>query len=403
MAEENVPVPAPTRSDEQILPFTTWLPIGKGNLLLDLQKMQKNLIFRIAVDILQNANFFRAFTTLANVPIIYIQQFWNTLAQDAKSEALKITPVDSAHPFVSPPAGELVMDFMNELGYPEEIHFVSKMHTSRNDKPRHPVLQILWGIVTRTNVDHAELMREEFVQAIQTFFAHQANLNNPTKKTTPHIIPYCRFTKMIVYYLGSRHNIHRRSESPMHVTGDDFPLGNLKFVPKGEKDEVFGMHIPKDFITEAIQQSPYYQENIQAVSIKKTRKGKVIKIRKEKTSFQVIDEEEAKPAPEPHVEDDEYKMQRGVTRSLPVVEGKRKGIATDEQAAHSLLELHKLKKQNAETGAEKERSDNETDTEILDVAEEQGEDVSNTVALEERTVELDEGQAGSDPGKTPES
>ncbi|GJZ98182.1 hypothetical protein Tco_0670635 [Tanacetum coccineum] len=43
------------------------LPIGKGNLLLDLQKLQKNPIFRISVDILQNTNFFRAFTASANL------------------------------------------------------------------------------------------------------------------------------------------------------------------------------------------------------------------------------------------------------------------------------------------------------------------------------------------------
>ncbi|GKG24830.1 hypothetical protein Tco_0395458, partial [Tanacetum coccineum] len=46
-----------------------------------------------------------------------------------------------------------------------------------------------------------------------------------------------------------------RPESPMHVMGDDFPLGNLKFVPKGERDEVFRMPIPKELITEAIQKS----------------------------------------------------------------------------------------------------------------------------------------------------
>nr|GEX56772.1 hypothetical protein [Tanacetum cinerariifolium] len=47
---------------------------------------------------------------------------------------------------------------------------------------------------------------------------------------------------------------------------------------------------------------------------------------------------------------------------------------------------------NAETGAEVEISDSEGDTKILNVGEEKGKDVSNTVALEERTVELDEGQ-----------
>ncbi|GJY58494.1 hypothetical protein Tco_0458386 [Tanacetum coccineum] len=193
---------------------------------------------------------------------------WNTLAQDAKTgeysfywdeqwftlnvdllrKALEITPVDSAHPFMSPPAGEHVIIFVNELGYPEEIHFVFKMHvnnlyqswrailslinlcltskTSSNDKPRHYVLQMLWGIVTRSNVDYAELLWEEFVQAIQTFFSHRANLSIPTKKPTPY------------------------------------------FVPKGEKDEVFGMPIPNELIMEAIQQSPYYQQYLEMVARK---------------------------------------------------------------------------------------------------------------------------------------
>ncbi|GKE83480.1 hypothetical protein Tco_1557222, partial [Tanacetum coccineum] len=87
MANENVPAPPPTRSDDQILPFAAWVPIGKSNFVLDSQKKQKNLIFQIYVDILQNINFFRAFTTSASVPAIYIQQFWNTLTYEAKTEA----------------------------------------------------------------------------------------------------------------------------------------------------------------------------------------------------------------------------------------------------------------------------------------------------------------------------
>ncbi|GKB56670.1 hypothetical protein Tco_0912856 [Tanacetum coccineum] len=367
MAEENVPAPAPTRFDEQILPFNAWLP---------------------------NTNFFRTVTASATVPTIYVQQFWNTLAQDVKTrvynfhldekwftlnvdllrKALEITPIDSAHPFVSPLAGEQVMDFVNELGYPEEIHFVSWMRvnnlyqpwrailslinlcltdkTSGNDKPRHPVLQMLWGIVTRSNVDYAELLWEEFVQAIQTFFSHQANLNIPTKKLTPYVIPYCRFTKLIIYYLGSRHNIHRRPRSPVHVMGDDFLLGNLKFVPKGEKDEVFGKPIPQELITDVIQNSEHYQQYLKMAArkpttkegrkkktaskadkpknptpakqtkhvkekttkpttSKKTSKGKVMKVCKVKRTNHLVDEAHKEPqlASEIPVEDDEYNLQ----------------------------------------------------------------------------------------------
>ncbi|GJZ92787.1 hypothetical protein Tco_0664852 [Tanacetum coccineum] len=194
-----------------------------------------------------------------------------------------------------------------------------------------------------------------------------------------------------------------------------------------------------------------------------------MKVRKEKRSDHLVDEEdkEDQPASEPQVEDDEYNLQSGIQMSLesfqahvsgvairepdlgiiqklPEVEGKGKGIVSDEQAAQSLLDLQKPKKKStmdqyifqrrtpatqdtstgpfvqpqddtsanvvrdtpspadAKTGADTEKSNSEMNTEILYVEEEHGEEVSNMVALEERTVELDEGQAGSDPGKTPE-
>ncbi|GJS79207.1 hypothetical protein Tco_0729088 [Tanacetum coccineum] len=57
-----------------------------------------------------------------------------------------------------------------------------------------------------------------------------------------------------------------------NVTGDDNLLVNLKFVPKGKKDEVFGMPIPKELIREAIQQSPYYQQYQEMVARKPTAK-----------------------------------------------------------------------------------------------------------------------------------
>ncbi|GJZ97591.1 retrovirus-related pol polyprotein from transposon TNT 1-94 [Tanacetum coccineum] len=45
MAEQNVPAQAPTRTDEQIVPRSQWLQIGKSNLIFDAQKIQKNPIF----------------------------------------------------------------------------------------------------------------------------------------------------------------------------------------------------------------------------------------------------------------------------------------------------------------------------------------------------------------------
>nr|GEY79076.1 hypothetical protein [Tanacetum cinerariifolium] len=98
------------------------------------------------------------------------------------------------------------------------------------------------GIITRTNIDYVELMWEEFVQAIQTFLVDKDNLGSPTKKgkkTKPYVIPYSRFTKLIIYYLGRHHTIHQRSGSPLNRAEDDLSLeissGKKKTTPKADK------------------------------------------------------------------------------------------------------------------------------------------------------------------------
>ncbi|GJY64033.1 hypothetical protein Tco_0465493 [Tanacetum coccineum] len=215
--------------------------------------------------------------------------------------------------------------------------------TSGSDKPRHHVLQMLWGIVTRSNVDYAEILWKEFVQGIQTFFFHRASLSIPSKKSTPHVIPYCRFTKLIIYYLGSRHNIHRRPESPVHVTGDDFLLGNLKDEQKKTASEANKPKKPTPVKKPALakQTKLVKEKSTKPTPLKKAGKGKVRKFQKGKSSLQLVDEpdEEPQPAPKTQIEDDEYNLQRGVIQSLSVIEGKGKGIATDEHVAQSLLEL----------------------------------------------------------------
>ncbi|GKE28249.1 hypothetical protein Tco_1443633, partial [Tanacetum coccineum] len=286
MAEENVP--APTRTDEQL---QFWNTLGKDD---------KTGVYSFQLD-----------------------ELWFNLNADLLRKALRITPKDSAHPFVPPHAGK----------------------TSGSDKPRHPALQILWGVVTGTNVDYDELIWEEFMQAIKNFFFEKI----PTKKPKHHVIPYYRFTKLIIYYLGGRHNIHRRPQSPIHIMADDYQLGNPKFVNKGGVDEVFGMPIHKGLITEAIQNLEYYKKYMEMVA------------RKPRQPTTMTDEEGGKKKKAlKAVEDDEYNLQRGIhmslesfqasvgrvairkpdsgiTQKLLVVKGKRKGVVEGKRKALFLM------------------------------------------------------------------
>ncbi|GJS04652.1 hypothetical protein Tco_0321160 [Tanacetum coccineum] len=394
----------------QLDQMSNWSPsrhaylMGKANILLDLQKLQKNQIFCISIDILQNTNFFRAFSASANVSSIYIQQFWNTLTQEAKTseyrfqldkewftlnsdhlrDSLEITPVDPANPFVSPPA--------------------AVESNSVFDQP---------GIVTRTNVNYAELMWEEFVQGIQTFFTHRDSNKIPSKKLTPHVIPYCQFTKLIIYYLGSKYNIRKRPESPRHVTGDDFLLDNLKFVPK-EKEGGKKKTAPK--ADKHVKPAPAKQSE---PATAKQPKPKPVK---EKSTKQ--EEAQHEPEPEPQGEGKEYDVERAIQMSLesfqaqdqahvgsvairepiPVIEeASTRPSAQPEDDISANVVCDTPSPTDSETGTGIDKMNSEGDTEILNIGEEQGEDAADKVNLEDKTAEIDEGQVGSDPGKTPES
>ncbi|GKF95538.1 hypothetical protein Tco_0288273, partial [Tanacetum coccineum] len=119
------------------------------------------------------------------------------------------------------------------------------------------------------------------------------------------------------------------------------------------------------------------------------------------------------------------------TRPLLVVEGKGKAIVTEEQAAQSLLALHTLKKRSTtdqfifqrwtpvtneastgpsaqphddtsanivcdspsladvETSVDTDKTNSGGDTEILQIGDEQGDDVTEEVNLEDKTAEID--------------
>ncbi|GJX42865.1 retrovirus-related pol polyprotein from transposon TNT 1-94 [Tanacetum coccineum] len=128
-AEQSPVVVPPTRTDDQILPSSKWVPIGKSNSVLDVQKSQRNPIFSIVVAILKNTNFFRAFTASSTIPAIYIQQFWDTMCfnsstglyncqldeqwfnlyKDILRDALGITPANDNNPFEAPPSSDTTL------------------------------------------------------------------------------------------------------------------------------------------------------------------------------------------------------------------------------------------------------------------------------------------------------
>ncbi|GJT71600.1 hypothetical protein Tco_1030886 [Tanacetum coccineum] len=270
---EHAPAMAPpVRTDEQILPRIRWVPIGKSNCYLNEEKSQPSPIFKIAVDILKQTNFFRAFTASSTIPAIYIQQFWDTICFDSKAgsykcqldeqwfdltqdtlrDALQITPVDKNRAFSPPPTPDTLIEFVNELGYPREVINLSNVTTNDMFQPWRALTTIINLCLTGKT--------SEFTQSIHNFTEDKRNLAQQAqgkKKATIILIPSIRFTKLIIFHLQRLHNFHPRPESPLHLPTEEPVLGNLKFSAKGTKREVFGMTIPNELINDVIRGAVY--------------------------------------------------------------------------------------------------------------------------------------------------
>ncbi|GJW82101.1 retrovirus-related pol polyprotein from transposon TNT 1-94 [Tanacetum coccineum] len=241
---EHAPAMAPpVRTDEQIVPRNRWVPIGKSNCYLNEEKSQPSPIFKIAVDILKQTNFFRALTAWSYK--FQLDEQWFNLTQDTlKRDALQITPVDKNRAFSSPPTPDTLVEFVNKLGYPKEVIHLSNVTT--ND--------MMWKNLLNPSTPFTEDKRK----------LAQHTLGK--KKATLILIPSIRFTKLIIFHLQRLHHFHPRPESPLHLPTEEPVLGRLKFSAKGSKREVFGMTIPNELINDVIRGADYYDAYLEKVA-----------------------------------------------------------------------------------------------------------------------------------------
>ncbi|GJY95927.1 putative ribonuclease H-like domain-containing protein [Tanacetum coccineum] len=165
-----------------------------------------------------------------NVPVIYHAKFW-------KTNALAITPVKSTHPFE--------LSFRLVTGQFILAQPVRDRKTSASDKPRHPVLQMLWESFNQTNFAHAKLIWEEFYSRDPDLFSSIKQAQMPVLRKA--ILSSSLWTIL---------------------------LCNILLTGKVERERE-RMAIPDPLITESIQQSSYYPKYLKmvAANTKKTPQG----------------------------------------------------------------------------------------------------------------------------------
>ncbi|GKC65552.1 hypothetical protein Tco_1098150 [Tanacetum coccineum] len=195
--------------------------------------------------------FYKAFEVTANVPEIYMQEFWATVSLHHKSlrfkmndkshtvnlenfrDMLQIFPRLPGQKFEDPPFEEEILSFIRDLGHTREIKVltdvnVNHMHqpwrsfaaiinrclsgkTTGLDSLRLSRAQIIWGMYHKKNVDYVYLLWEDLVYQVE---------NKNSKKNNDMCYP--RFTKVIIdYFMSKDQSISRRNKMFWHTARDD--------------------------------------------------------------------------------------------------------------------------------------------------------------------------------------
>nr|GEW17970.1 hypothetical protein [Tanacetum cinerariifolium] len=190
--------------DLELVPKEKRLDIRKCNERLNPGKIQIEPTFQVVLYALALTLCYSAFLITADVPEVYMHQFWNSVYKhetfyrfkidkrkrfklnlEIFKDILKICPIVQGQDFDPLPTDEEIVSFLRDLGHTGEINslndvVVDQMHqpwrtsaslinrslfgkTTSLDKPCLSRAYILWGMYHQKNVDYVELLWEDFI------------------------------------------------------------------------------------------------------------------------------------------------------------------------------------------------------------------------------------------------
>ncbi|GKB78635.1 hypothetical protein Tco_0945530, partial [Tanacetum coccineum] len=211
--------------DDALVAPENRLKIGKSNLRLSSNLKSKEPTLQVALDALKLTPFYNAFEISADVPEIYMQEFWVTITRHHSLLCQQ---------FEEPILEEEILSFIRDLGHTGEIKFLSDVNVNHMHQPwrsfaaiinkylsgkttaleslRLSRAQLLWGMYHNKKVDCVYLLWEDLVFQLE---------NNNSKKNNDMYYP--RFTKVIVkYFMAKDQAIPRRNKMFWHYAMDDF-------------------------------------------------------------------------------------------------------------------------------------------------------------------------------------
>nr|GEZ92862.1 hypothetical protein [Tanacetum cinerariifolium] len=249
--------------DEALVPSTKRLRIGRSNFRLPSDIQSKESTLQVVYDVLRQSPFFKAFLVMANVPEIYMQEFWatayvhqhsirfkmdtrkNIVDLESFREMLHISLRVLGQSFTELPFEEEILEFLRFLGHSAQIKTLTDVNVNKLYQPWRS-----FAAVINKHVDYAFLIWEDFV--------YQVEHKNQKKSNEMY---YPRFTKVIIHHFMMRKpSILRRNQVNWHYVRDDILFSTIKVVSRHQNTQQYGAILPIELTTEDIRNTKAYKE-----------------------------------------------------------------------------------------------------------------------------------------------
>ncbi|GKB02793.1 retrovirus-related pol polyprotein from transposon TNT 1-94, partial [Tanacetum coccineum] len=229
--------------DEKWVPFSKRVKISSTNIRLETIVPQKEETFQVVIDLIKNSTYLKDFTISADVPEIFMQQFWYSIKKLPGTNSyefllankkcvvnayvfktiLDICPRVEGVDFTDVLDDDTTLTFLNELGYKGPLE----------------------------NVDYPELIWEDLAYQID---------HRKKKRSRRKNMPYPGFTQIIINHFLKQHmSLSNLKYQHYHSIKDDGIVCKLKFVRIREDYQEYRLAIPDVMLTDAIKQSESYQ------------------------------------------------------------------------------------------------------------------------------------------------
>ncbi|GJS66301.1 hypothetical protein Tco_0680865 [Tanacetum coccineum] len=257
--------------DLELIPKEQRPEIGKCNGRLNPRKIQREPTFQVVLDALALTLCHSVFLITADVPEVYMHQFWDLVY---KHDTFYRFKMEKKKRF------KLTLEIFRDIfKICPKMHqpwrtFVALINKSLSrktpglDKLRLSRAQILWGMYHQNNVNDVELLWEDFIYQID---------NKAYKKQEEMYYP--RFTKVIIhYFLTQDKTLSWRNKIEMHTSRDDYLINTLTFVSAKEETQIYGAILPDSLTSPEMKETKacktYLGFATGATPLKKARKFK---------------------------------------------------------------------------------------------------------------------------------